>query len=177
MTGPTCPPVVCGDKLLIYYLGGNIGQGENYTARQSRTLSSGVATMPLGRFVAQRAGDRTGYLITREFILEGDTLLLNVLPCGMAYREAHIRVEVLRHPPLGEHADYWYKERGHTYAHDGFRFADCVPIKGDSVRTPVRWKDAKLGQLQGQAVYLRFAVKNMDLFSFQITNSGAATTA
>ncbi len=168
MIGPSCPPVPQGHKLLIYYIGGNIGQGETATARTLRTTGSGVATMAADRFVAQRAGDRTGYLLTREFILEGDQLRVNMLPLGLAYRKASLRVEVLRHPPLGEHADYWYKEHEYTYAWDGFRLADCIPVDGDATTIPIRWKEHTLAELKGRPVYLRFELRNMDLFSFRI---------
>lgn len=166
--GPSCPPVALGERLLLYYIGGNIGQNESYAAQLPRMMGSGLAWLPADRFVAQRAGDRTGYLLTREFLLEADELRVNLLPRSEAYRDCELRVEVLRHPPLGEHADYWYREKGYSYAYEGFRFSDCLPIRCDSTCAPVCWKEKKLAELKGKPVYLRFRLKNMDLFSFRL---------
>ena len=55
------------------------------------------------RFVEQRAGDRPGYLLTREFVLEGNRLTLNTAMPQKPYHEQFMRVEIARHPPLGAH--------------------------------------------------------------------------
>jgi hypothetical protein len=168
--GPGCEPVPQGDNLLLYYTGNNLGQHENFTAQYERQGAIGVAIMKLDRFVAQRASGRTGYLLTREFLLEGDTLQVNISPDTRPYRQTGLRVEVLRHPPLGEHADYFYKSGSYTYAYEGFGLDDCIPLAGDGPRIQVRWKNRNLGELKGQPVYLRFELQEMDLYSFCIQN-------
>lgn len=169
LIGPGCEPVRQGENLLIYYTGHNLGQYENFTARRARDSGIGVAMMKADRFVSQRAGERNGYLLTREFLLEGETLHVNISSQGIPYHHPQLRVEVLRHPPLGEHADYFYRENGCTYAYEGFSFDDCTPLSGDATRVQVHWKERKLGELKGQPVYLRFELRDMDLFSFHIS--------
>ncbi|MHB9106568.1 MAG: hypothetical protein ACYDCO_05870 [Armatimonadota bacterium] len=161
-------PVRQGENLLLYYSGANLGQYEGYHARQDWSGGIGVAQVKQDRFVAQRAGDRTGYLLTREFILEGNTLWVNLVADGRPYRTPRLRVEVLRHPPLGEHADYFYTERGYSYRYEGFGLDDCAPLAGDGTAMRVRWKGRNLGELLGKPVYLRFELQNMDLYAFRV---------
>ena len=165
---PCGAPVESGDKLLIYYSGTNMGQNEYLSSQSEWRHGGGVAIMKKDRFVAQRAGDRTGYLLSKEILLEGNSLRLNLAVDGgeRSGRRGSVRVEVCRHPPLGEHADYWYKERGYSCRYEGFGFDDCDPIEGDSVNIKVMWKGKDLSTLQGKAAYLRFEIRNADLFSF-----------
>jgi hypothetical protein len=80
-------------------------------------------------------------------------------------------VEVLRHPPLGEHADYYFQEYGYSYRYEGFGLDDCVPIAGDGTAARVSWKEKSLGELKGKPVYLRFELTEMDLFAFRIAGA------
>jgi hypothetical protein len=156
---------------LLYFSGGNVGQYEAFTARRESSTAIGVATMKANRFVAQRAGERTGYLLTREFTLEGDTLTLNLSGDSGPRKRPRLRVEVLRHPPLGEHADFYFMENGYSYKYPGFGFDDCVPLAGDGTKARVNWKEKQLGELRGKPVYLRFELTDMDLYAFAITQS------
>jgi hypothetical protein len=127
--------------------------------------------MKANRFVAQRAGERTAYLLTREFTLEGDTLTLNLSGDSGPRKRPRLRVEVLRHPPLGEHADFYFMENGYSYKYPGFGLDDCVPLAGDGTKARVNWKEKQLGELRGKPVYLRFELTDMDLYAFEITQS------
>jgi hypothetical protein len=152
------PPVRQGEDLLLYYTGTTQPQ---YTP--SRNGGVGLATFKVDRFVEQRGGERPGFLLTREFILEGNRLQLNTMASGLNYREFHIRVEIARRPKLGSHhSDF-------TQAYDGFRLEDCDPIRGTRTDIPVTWKgQGDLSALRGKPVYLRFEIKNMGLFSFRV---------
>jgi len=167
---PCGAPVPSGDKLLLYYSGYNMGQYEVNSSRREGRGGGGLAIMTKDRFVAQRAGERTGYLLTRELLVEGNNLRLNVALDDVPYRDARLRVEVCRHPPLGEHADYYYQERGYSYRYEGFGLDDCDPVRGNSTSAPVTWNGKDLSALRGQSAYLRFEMRHADLFSFTITD-------
>lgn len=157
---PVGPPIRRGERLLFYYSGFLRGQEE----QGDFTGGIGLATLKVDRFVEQRAGATTGYLLTREFILEGKSLRVNVemhkstnLPV-----EPRLRVEILRHPPMGQHEGF----RG---AYEGFSFDDCDPLSIDHTDAIVTWKgNSDLSALAGKPVYLRFELQNMGIFSFRI---------
>ena len=151
-----CPPVIQGDEMLIYYNGTPNPQYET-------TTQSGIAVAisKLDRFVEQRAYDRPGYLLTREFILEGNRLKVNTVMPGKPYHEQLMRVEIARHPPLGA-------QHGFSQPYPGFSFEDSDVLKGARTDMIVTWGGkSDLSELIGKPVYLRFELRNMGLFSFQ----------
>jgi len=151
------PPIGQGEKLLVYYTGTT-----NVQYVESGQAGIGVALTKADRFVEQRAGDEPGYLLTREFILDGRSLRLNTAMNAMPCKNQGIRVEIVRHPPLGQH-------HGFVQAFEGYRMEDCDPIRCDRTDVPVTWKgNADLSALSGQPVYLRFEIQNMGLFSFRV---------
>jgi len=170
--GPASGPVRQGDMLLFYYLGANVGQCEPFVARQMRRMGGGAFMMKPDRFISQRAEGNTGYLLTREFVLDGSSLTLNGQTDGRPPSSAggggRIRVEVLKHPPLGYHLDEHLARGGHIHAYEGFSLDDCVPFAGDRINAPIRWNGGDLKSLQGKPVYLRFELTNADLFAFRI---------
>lgn len=158
---PACPPIRQGEDLLIYYSGHRLGQHE------SGVQSGGcrVATMKADRFVAQQADENAGWLLTREFILGGNRLRVNLAQDRRPYRMPRLRVEILRHPPMGGH---W----GFQEIYPGFGLEDCDPLSGDSTSLTVTWKgNPDLSPLRGKAVYLRFELAHMSLFAFRIENA------
>ncbi|NQU09852.1 hypothetical protein HQ590_03605 [bacterium] len=155
---PCCAPVRQGELLLLYYSGHRLGQHE--TGNQNGGCC--LATMKIDRFVAQQAGETSGWLLTREFLLEGNRLRLNLAQDPRPYRTPRLRVELLRHPPFGGH---W----GFQEAYPGFGLEDCDPLSGNSTSLTVTWKgNPDLGALRGKPVYLRFELVHMNLFSFQV---------
>ena len=70
------------------------------------------------------AGEKGGLLTTRPVVLEVDALTLNVAAIG-----GEVRAQVCdeQNQPI-----------------QGFSFADCTPIKADSLAAPIGWK-RKLG--------------------------------
>jgi hypothetical protein len=50
----------------------------------------------------------------------------------------------------------------------GFALADCVPVRGDGVKLPVRWKGGRdLKELAGKPVRVRFQMTDASLYSFR----------
>lgn len=157
----SCPPVRQGEDLLIYYTGTQRGQSD----AAGGMGGIGAAFTKADRFVEQRAGDEPGYLLTREFLLEGNRLRLNTALRWVTYKEIHLKVEIVRRPELGRHHEF-----SHAPAYEGFSFADCDLIRADRTDLPVTWRgNPDLSALSGKPVYLRFEIQNMGLFSFRIT--------
>lgn len=156
----TATPVDIGDESLLYYYASPAGQREWY-----KETSVGVARMRRDRFVGQWAGEQTGYLLTRQFIMEGSKLLLNIssLPAPYQKETDGIRVAIIEAP------DYQTKETMTEKAVPGFTLEDCDRIKTDNTAHTVTWKGkSDLSALKGKAVYLRFYMKKAGLYSFQI---------
>lgn len=153
-------PLELGSDLLIYYYASPAGQSE-----WNAETAIGVGRLRKDRFVGQSAGDQTGYLITREFILEGTRLLIN---CSAVYKPYHdkesgIQVEVVEAP------DFSSLETRHGKRIPGYTLDDCKKIMTDNPAHEVTWKEKNnVQELTGKAVYLRFQMKNATLFSFQI---------
>ena len=155
------PPLDIGEDMLIYYSVSPNGQSSIYDEP-----GIGVCRVRRDRFVAQHAGDQTGFLLTRQFVLEGTQLKINcsALPYPYFQKESDgIRVSIIAAP------DYKTKETTWETSLPGFSLADCDPIVTDSTSYVVKWKGSPdLSSLKGRAVYLRFQMKHADLYSFQI---------
>ncbi len=51
---------------------------------------------------------------------------------------------------------------------DGFHLAACAQLRGDEIEQPVTWQsDAKLTDLVGKPIRLRFVLISADLFSIR----------
>ena len=159
----SCPPVRQGEDLLIYYSGTTKGQHQ-----RGVNGGIGVALIKADRFVEQHAGNEPGYLMTKEFILDGNRLELNVAADGGAYREREVRVEIARHPAMGQHPANVDK-KSYSQGYPGFSYEDCDPISSDRTDCAVTWKgNPDLSSLKGKPVYLRFELRNMGIYSFRI---------
>jgi len=86
------------------------------------------------------AGDASGYLLTREFVMPVGGLTVNA-----DARRGAVRVEVV--------------DRTTTKPYPGFVRGDCLPLAGDEVAAPVRWQDADIATLAGRPVTLRFILR------------------
>jgi hypothetical protein len=156
----TSPPVDAGEDMLLYYSASPEGQGN-----MSAETGVGVCRLRRDRFVGQSAGDQTGFLLTRQFILEGNSLKINCSSLPRSYQQASdgIRVAIIAAP------DFKTKETTWETPLSGYGLADCDPIVTDDIAHTVTWKgNADLSRLKGRAVYLRFEMKHADLYTFQI---------
>jgi hypothetical protein len=148
-------PVVRDDKIWIYYSGWNTP----YTTEAQEKLTRGwvengrrmqwaigLATLRLDGFASLDAGATGGTLLTRALQLDGRTLTVNARVTG------ELRVEVLADGrPL-----------------PGYSAAECLPVRGDGLRQPVRWKQhADVDELRGRAVQLRFTLRDGSLYAFR----------
>jgi hypothetical protein len=156
----TSAPVEVGEEMLIYYNGCPYGQ-----SRWDRHGAVGVARLRRDRFIGQTAGEQTGYLLTRQFVLEGSALELNCTALPVPYQRDGdgIRVAVLEAPDFKTRETQWEK------AVPGFTLADCDNIITDALAHRVTWKGkSDLSALRGRPIYLRFQMKTATLYSFRI---------
>ena len=105
---------------------------------------TGVCRLRRDRFVGQSAGDQTGFLLTRQFVLEGGSLKINcsALPGPEKQESDGIRVSIIAAP------DFKTKETTWETAVPGYALADCDPIITDDIAHTVTWKGASdLGAL------------------------------
>jgi hypothetical protein len=150
--------------------GDQIWQWANYG--EGNQITTVRLTQRLDGFMSLDAGDRTGIIVTRPFVFEGDKLTLNVdakggqvnpAPAGAGVKVAIVALHgkeytgynvALTNPPKKPVR--------------GFGIDECDPIRTDSVRQVVTWKGSPdVGNLAGQVVRLRFEMKNAKLYSFQ----------
>ncbi|MFN0053527.1 MAG: twin-arginine translocation signal domain-containing protein [Planctomycetales bacterium] len=152
---PCCGcPIRVGDELRYYYACWNgdhlafYRDGTPYYPNRMRNSSTAWATLRLDGHVSLDAGNPPGHLQTKLLRWGRDSLSVNA-----ALSRGGLRVEV-------------QEESGEPVA--GFAAADCVPITGDGVAQPVRWKnDRDTAALAGRAVRLRFELTDGELFSFR----------
>ena len=106
-------------------------------------------TLRTDGFASVNAPYRGGELITRPLKFSGKELALN-FSTGAA---GGIRVEI---------------QEANGKPVPGFTLDDAVETIGDEIERVVRWKNgADVGALAGQAVKLRFAMKDADLFALR----------
>jgi hypothetical protein len=132
-----------GDELYLYYAG--YRWGHKYHHSIDRQI--GVVKMQRDRFVARRAGETPGSLVTPLVTIDAESLALNVAGAG---GEVRVQIADAAGQPI-----------------DGFRFEDCQPIAADSLAAPVAWK-GKLADLRGRAVRLEFRLRSADLYAFEL---------
>ena len=156
----TGQPIERREDLLLYYHGSPHGQ-----SRWDREGNVGIARLRLDRFIGQMAGEQTGYLLTRQFRLEGTGLELNcsALPIPYQHDSDGIRVAILEEPDFQTRETSWEK------AVPGFGLAECDNIVTDALKHRVSWKgNSDLSSLKGRPIYLRFQMKKAALYSFRI---------
>ena len=128
-------------ELLIFYSGSSWDM-----PRQHRTCIGLLRTVR-DRFVEQHAAEE-GWLLTREFLLEGDALEVNCRAAGS------IAVELAEYP--GRPAP-------------GYALADCDPIVGDHRARRVTWRGrGDLRGVRGRPIYVRFRLRNAGVWSFTV---------
>jgi hypothetical protein len=138
-------PVVQEDRIVMYYTGINTTHGGPLPPKE---IAIGRATWRLDGFVSLDAGESGGLLETVALSTEGGArLLLNANAEG-----GEFRAEVL--------------DRGGQPV-EGYRSEDCQPVRTDSVRHHVRWKErAALPAMEG--FKFRFQLRSTQLFSFAL---------
>ncbi len=157
--GPS-PPVEIGEEMLIYYYASPLGQKAWYSE-----TSIGVCRLRKDRFIGQWAGEQTGYLLTRQFVVDGSKLVINATALPGPYEKPAdgIRVAVIAAPDFKSRETMW------ETAIPGYTLEDCDRIITDNTAHTVTWKGkSDLSALKGKAVYLRFQLRKAGIYSFQV---------
>ncbi len=150
-----------GDRIRIYYHGGNAAQAED---KLKRIGATGIAFIGRDRFVGQQAGPYGGYLLTRQFILEGNKIEIN-------YRS---QVERPPAPDMGGllKAEILQPAEEHFEAepYKGFSMEECEAVEGrDEFSRVLKWNGSEdISSLKGKKVYVRFYIRNSTLYTFRV---------
>lgn len=149
--------LVVGDRLFFYVSGRRGVPGSN----DPGVCSTGLATLRRDGFASMddargtgafrvRGGVAPGTLTTRPVRFTGRHLFVNANAAG-----GEIRVELL-------------DEAGAPV--DGFSAGACTPVRGDSTKALVSWRDgAGLDRVAGEAVRFRFHVNRARLYAFWVS--------
>tara|TARA_Y100000588_G_scaffold361630_1_gene422615 strand:+ start:7712 stop:9109 length:1398 start_codon:yes stop_codon:yes gene_type:complete len=143
------PPVVKDDRVYVYYSGDNRphfgGTGAPFETKSGIAL----ATYRLDGFVSIEAGEKPsgGSVTTIPIQFSGTELEVNA---DATWGE--IRVEILDDT---------------NSVIEGFGEDACEPIRGDSVRHTVGWREKKVAELAGRTIKLRFRLTGSKLYAFQ----------
>jgi len=151
--------VVQGDRLWFYYAGfqGDASRADRHWLENGMYArgSTGIAFLRRDGFASMDAGETPGVLTTRPVTFHGSQLFVNIdAPQG------ELRVEIL-------------DGSGNVIA--PFSKENCEPVRGDSTKHLVRWKE-DLSALVGKPVKFRFHLTNGKLFAFWVSpdKSGAS---
>ncbi|MHB9110394.1 MAG: hypothetical protein ACYDCO_25355, partial [Armatimonadota bacterium] len=147
-----------GDDLLLYYGAVRYEHGwyinENFTLREDIPLSEqrdmvriGLARIKRDRFASLTALYDSRFDVYAD-VRKGEELYVNACcPRGS------LRVAIT---PLGQSAPL-----------PGFSLDDCLPITGDGVRLPVRFKQARVADIPpDRHLKLQFELRTGDLFGY-----------
>jgi len=138
-------PVFLDDEIRYYYMGTTMTHQRHWEL-EPQTAGIGMASMKPDRFVALRARDEPGQLLTVSFRLPSAKLFVN----AATETDGWLRVEVLdaNAGPL-----------------EGLGRTDCIPITGDSRSHRVHWAHEQLNHLAGKSIRLRLHARNARLYS------------
>jgi hypothetical protein len=138
--------LVVGDRLYFYCSGRAGVRGTEL----SGVSTTGLATLRRDGFASMDADGTEGTLTTRPVRFRGRHLFLNV-----DAPEGELRAEVL--------------DRGGNVLAP-FTRAGCTPVRGDTTRQAVRWREAAdLARVAGQPVRFRFYLSSGKLFAFWVS--------
>ena len=143
-------PVRMGDELWFYFHGSTADHDGNLIPGSDNYRTGiGRAVLRLDGFVSVEAGFSGGEVITPPLRFSGNTLRLNLNSAGGGV----VLVELL-------------DEKGQPIA--GFTKSDATPLCCNSVDKVVSWGENRdLGHLAGQAIQIRFSLKDCKLYAFQ----------
>lgn len=139
-------PIIMRDSLYFYVSGRKLN-----TTWWDSHLSTGLATLRRDGFVSMQSKVNQGYLLTRKISFDGDFLFVN----ADISEGGELKVEIM--------------DENHKVI-EGYRKADCIPMKGNSTKYMIRWKRHNdLSELKDKPVYFRFHLSKGDLYSFWVS--------
>jgi hypothetical protein len=140
------PPVEAGGELRFYY--GGKDYEHNDAGLKKGHGAIGFGTLRRHGFYSLASGNHIGQLLTKPLVCAGADLEVN----AVVSRSLKVAVEDAFARPL-----------------EGFGLEDCIPISGDHLRAPVRWRNGKgLGSLRGKPLRLRMEIDRGEIYSFRI---------
>ena len=142
--------VEVGDWYYLYYWGTPLGQNTLHNL-----AGVGLAMVPRDRFVAQSAREDGGYLLTREFVVEGSDLRVNTTVYGQV-ANARFAAELVHVPQCGGPAVV-----------EAYSFDECDAKADDLIDNTITWRGKGLASLRGTAVQVRFCLRNVGLYAMQ----------
>jgi len=146
--GVTNQPVAMGDQLWMYYTAITTTHG-GYVPKKKITI--GLAKWRMDGFVSLDAANDGGFVETVLLQHSGERLEVNVAVGG-----GELAVEVLD---------------AEGRALPGFTRKECTPVRRDSVRAAIRWKEHD--RLPDEKpVRLRFYLRDAQLFGFRVISRG-----
>lgn len=146
-------PLFLNDEIRYYYAGTNIIHGRHWE-HNSQRAGLGMATIKPDRFVALRADDGEGELITTPCYLPSSDIRLN----ANVGKDGWVRVEIAN-------LDGTVVE--------GYGLQQCIPVMGDSTSHHVLWSGAERSILSSSIRYrLRIKAKQANLYSLFVIEPG-----
>ncbi len=135
-------PVIVDNEMWIYYTAITTTHG-GYVPEKKITIARAV--WRLDGMVSIKADEKGGWIETGTFTTSGDHLIVNA-----DAHQGNLSVAVL-------------DAEGEIIP--GYSHKECVPVKSDSVRHHIKWKNND-SLMKGQPIRLRFYLKNAELFSY-----------
>jgi len=164
---PTSTLVEHGDDLLFYYGGTRYDHdwhmNPDFSLRKDIPLEEHrdtcrvmMAKMKRDRFASLAAVYKGSFDVDVDHRM-GEELFVNVQA-----KRGQVRIAL---------AEKWGEGYGEVRKHDnlpGYSFDDCVPITGDQVKAPVRFKEKKVGGIsEGVPLTLRVELTAAEIFGFE----------
>ena len=116
----------------------------------------GLVSYGRDRYLAQVGDVDGGWLLTREFVLDGAELEVNADIC----KSGELKAEILE-----GNGDC----TGHYKPIDGFTLEDCDGISGDNYSAKITWRGSSdISSLSGKSVYLRFFIRSGRFYTFTV---------
>jgi hypothetical protein len=137
-------PLFIDNEMWLYYTAITTTHG-GYIPDKSMSIAR--TSWPVDRFVSFKASDGLGVIETKPFISEGKNLFINA-DC----KNGSLSIEVL---DLNNEII------------DGYSADDCLNKTFDEVKQSILWKNKRFLPIN-IPIYLRFILKNGDLFSYEI---------
>jgi hypothetical protein len=152
-------PLLMGDEMFIYYS----GRARRLYAPGAASGAIGLVQLKRDRFAGLCNGgwfnrdcnnnvSAGGSLLTKPVTVAGPTLYVNARSMEVSPTWGILRAELLdeAQQPI-----------------PGYTLEECLPVRGDGVRLPVRWKEhADVSALQSRQVHIRFQINKTTLYAY-----------
>ena len=168
------PPITVGDEDWFYC---NVIDGDHLSVRNNALQDPYYHDCPTkhqtalyiqkrNRYVSLTTANRKEVLLTKPFVVEGQSLQLNV-----DASRGSIRVAVISAEPVSILDGSTTTKAPHILFEEniikGFSFDDCEPVYSDSIEQTVRFKNnADISCLYGRKICVAFEIFDADLYGF-----------